>query len=228
MRLHQKTGTAKFLQSIDYRYNERDWLTSINDPDLAAGDSDISPDLFGLKLTYFDDPQAPQYNGNPSALPWKTSQVQPAQAVAPPKMGYQYRYDPLNRLTSAISEKNGTVDNAHNESFTYDRNGNIATLKRSAFTGGISQEIDNLSFTYDGYQAKKIDDASTAASKQLGFDDKQKLTEKYIYDLNGNMTADQNKGISLVYNEWGLVQQVNFGTNHKLEFLYDQGKKAVE
>lgn len=232
VRLHQKTGTAKFLQSIDYRYNERGWLTSINDPDLAAsssfndGDSDSSPDLFGLKLTYFDDPQAPQYNGNPSALRWKTSQVQPVQSVAPPKMGYQYRYDPLNRLTSAISEKNGTVDNAHNESVTYDRNGNIATLKRSAFTGGISQEIDNLSFTYDGYQAKKIDDASTAANKQLGFDDKQKLAEEYIYDLNGNMTADQNKGISLVYNEWGLVQQVNFGTNHKLEFLYDRmGRK---
>lgn len=234
VRLHQKTGTAKFLQSIDYRYNERGWLTSINDPDLAAsssfndGDSDSSPDLFGLKLTYFDDPQAPQYNGSPAALRWKTSQVQPAQTVAPPKMGYQYRYDPMGRLTSAISEKNGTVDNAHNESITYDKNGNIATMKRSAYTGGASQEIDNLSFTYDGYQAKKIDDASTAAGKQLGFDDMQKLTEEYTYDPIGNMTADKNKGITLVYNEWGLVQQVTLGTNDKLEFLYDRMERKLQ
>ncbi len=234
LRLHQKSGTTNFLQSLDFRYNESGSLISINDPDLLVtsvsndGDSNSGPDLFGLKLSYHDDPVAPQYNGNIAAMRWKTSQVSTVQTVAPPKMGYQYRYDVLDRLTSAISEKNGVVDNGHNETVTYDRNGNIITLKRNAFTGGGIQEIDNLAYTYDGYRSKKIDDLSTATNKTLGYDDKQKVAEEHLYDLNGNMITDLNKGTTIIYNESNLVQQITFGTNHKLEFLYDRTGRKLQ
>ncbi|MGJ1235344.1 MULTISPECIES: RHS repeat-associated core domain-containing protein [Sphingobacterium] len=234
VRLHQKSGTTSFLQSLDYRYNESGSLISINDPDLLVtsvsndGDSNSGPDLFGLKLSYHDDPVAPQYNGNIAAMRWKTSQVPTVQTVAPPKMGYQYRYDVLDRLTSAISEKNGVVDNSHNETVTYDRDGNIITLKRNAFTSGAVQEIDNLAYTYDGYRTKKIDDLSTAANKTLGYDDKQKVAEEHLYDLNGNMITDLNKGTTIIYNERNLVQQITFGTNHKLEFLYDRTGRKLQ
>ncbi|GGH16502.1 hypothetical protein FAZ19_05730 [Sphingobacterium alkalisoli] len=232
-KLHQKQGQTKYLQSIDYRYNEKGQLKSINDPDLVGtsalndGDNDSNLDLFGLQIAYHEDPIAPQYNGNIANIRWKTSKV-PAQSVAPPKMGYQYRYDDLNRMTSAISEQGGTVDNAHNETLSYDINGNINSLQRNAFTGGSVQQIDNLAFTYDGYRTKKIDDLSTSASKQLGYDDKVKVAEEHFYDAEGNMIQDLNKAISLTYNDFNLINQVSFGTNHKLEILYDRTGKKLQ
>lgn len=54
--LHSKTGSDP-LQSVDYRYNIRGWLQSINQPDLKH-DAVINPDmnkpsdLFGIELLY--------------------------------------------------------------------------------------------------------------------------------------------------------------------------------
>lgn len=228
-KLHQKQGQDKYLQSIDYRYNERGWLTSINDPDLSLSslmndnDTDSNPDLFGLKLFYQDDAVSPQYNGNISTSKWKTSKLS-SQTVAPPKMGYQYRYDKLDRLINAITEKDDKIDNSHDESITYDVNGNILNLNRKAYTSGSIQVIDDLKYTYDGYKTKKLDDDVNSAHKHLGYNDKAKLVQEYFYDPNGNMIDDKNKAIKLEYTDRNLIKKITFGgvTNHKLEFLYDR------
>lgn len=234
-KLHQKAGQTKFLQSIDYRYNERGWLSSINDPDLAVntllndGDSDSNSDLFGIQLLYNTDPNAPQYNGNIASMKWKTSKVN-TQSVAPPKMGYRYRYDPLNRMTMAISEKNSSVDNAHTEYLQYDISGNITKLSRYAFTGNAKHQIDSLTYTYDGYRTKKIDDISGSAHKNLGYDDQATVVEEHIYDGNGNMIEDKNKQLTLEYDDRNLIKKITFGgiSSHRLEFLYDRTGKKLQ
>jgi len=46
----------------------------------------------------------------------------------------------------------------------------------------------------------------------------------YSYDADGNMTVDQNKGItSIVYNQLNLPTQINFTNNRVINFLYDAG-----
>jgi hypothetical protein len=50
---------AQFLQSIDYRYNIRGWLTHINKPDLGVWLTDddpvvAKPDAFGMEIKYND------------------------------------------------------------------------------------------------------------------------------------------------------------------------------
>ncbi|TJZ50564.1 hypothetical protein FAZ15_21320 [Sphingobacterium olei] len=232
-KLHKRPSQTKFLQSVDYRYNERGWLVAINDPGLVVGsdfndgDADSNPDLFGMRLSYNTDPIAPQYNGNIASMQWKTSKV-PSQDVAPPQMGYQYRYDDMNRMTMALSEKNGTVDNAHSEYLKYDINGRINSLGRYAFTGNAKRQIDSLTYSYDGYRSTKIDDISTeaVAVKNLGYHDKVQQPIEHTYDPNGNMIGDLGKGISITYTRRNMPRTITFGTNHKLDFLYDHtGKK---
>jgi hypothetical protein len=50
---------VQFLQSIDYRYNIRGWLTHINKPDLTLWPADddntvAKPDAFGMEIKYID------------------------------------------------------------------------------------------------------------------------------------------------------------------------------
>jgi hypothetical protein len=66
------------LQSVDYRYNIRGWLQSINNPDnLANGTGHFKPNLFAMKLLYNDtigglsQGDEKQYNGNIAAVKWR-------------------------------------------------------------------------------------------------------------------------------------------------------------
>ena len=234
-KLHQKAGQSKYLQSIDYRYNERGWLASINDVDLMAtsvyndSDTDASEDLFGMQLNYADHPTNPQYNGNIGEFNWKTLQV-PSQSVAPPKMGYQYSYDNLNRLTQAMSKNNGLIDNKHNETIAYDHNGNILSMNRKAQIAGVTHTIDDLRYTYDGYRTQKIDDVSTSTQKTLGYTDKSSVAIEHIYDANGNMIEDKSKDIKIEYDDRNLIQKITFANSatHHLTFLYDRTGKKLQ
>ncbi len=45
-------------------------------------------------------------------------------------------------------------------------------------------------------------------------------THEYLYDVNGNMKEDKNKGITVVYNYLNLPIQVNFGPNNRIDWTY--------
>jgi hypothetical protein len=75
--LHSVNQTT-FLQSVNYNYNIRGWLTQINDPE------DLSPDndCFGMNL-FYEEPDAGlnisgQYNGNISGSPGGTGMMIPS------------------------------------------------------------------------------------------------------------------------------------------------------
>ncbi len=53
--LHSTDQGATFLQSLDYRYNIRGWITSINNSQLSNDNgvtNNDTGDLFGLNLIY--------------------------------------------------------------------------------------------------------------------------------------------------------------------------------
>ena len=95
-KLH-RTVSNNYLQSIDYTYNIRGWLTSINNPDNLSQSGNPNADLFGEKL-FYETPESglntsalAQYNGNISAMVWTSTNKT--------KRGYGFNYDGLNRLT---------------------------------------------------------------------------------------------------------------------------------
>ena len=117
--------------------------------------------------------------------------------------GYKFTYDGLNRMLDAVYGE-GTSLNTNVNRFTekvtgYDKNGNILALQRYGQTGASSYGlIDNLTFTLDGNQLNRVDDAVTASAYNNGFEfkDAVKQANEYAYDANGNLTKDLNKGIS--------------------------------
>ena len=216
------------LQKVDYSYNIRGWMTGINDiTDLKTSTEN---DLFAFKLSYNSVDNAPNsnfvplYNGNISETYWRTQSDNT-------KRKYSYEYDNLNRLENAVYTKPDTslsATNSYNESVQYDKNGNITALQRN---GGFDDntmdfQIDNLSYFYTNAnspnQLMKVTDLSNDPS---GFKDDSNgsndISDDYGYDDNGNLTKDENKGITqILYNHLNLPTSITLGTG-TISYLYN-------
>jgi len=232
------TGGSNFLQNVDYRYNIRGWLSSINNANLSddAGvtNSDAN-DYFGMELFYNTSETSglgntAYYNGNMSALKWKGIGYGNG-AIG--QRSYKFSYDKTDKLLTASFQKYGTAawdqeQNTLNESLTYDHNGNILTLQRNQNQRGLNsttvtstpQAIDNLTYTYAaGNQLSKVNDATAMPA---GFSDGANVTTEYTYDTHGNLTTDQNKGISgIIYNVLGKAQQITLTNGRVINYTYD-------
>ena len=208
-------GTA--LQVVDYTYNIRGWLKGINDVNNLG-----STDFFGFKLSYNDpsDITKALFNGNISQTEWKTASINP---VPYNKVSnkYTYTYDALNRITTAI-DNTGNYDEF---GITYDKNGNILNLQRDGKTHPTNNTfglMDNLTYTYANNNTSnkliKVEDASTSTE---GFKNGANTATEYTYDVNGNMTRDDNKGITnITYNHLNLPTQVTM-TSGTISYIYD-------
>ena len=231
------TSTSKFLQSVDYRYNIRGWLNSINnsklDENLLDGDIDSeNHDYFGMDLLYnnveSEFSNTALYNGGLSAIKWKSTG---SPASDDGQQSYRYAYDKAGRLTSASSNKrNGTSWNTDmlNENMTYDYNGNIKALTRNynnrSTTGlNVASTIDELVYTYNnGNQLSKVKDAKPSLSDQIGFRDDADNDTEYTYNTSGSLTSDLNKGIqSISYNIIGKAQDIIFTDGRHISYIYD-------
>ena len=218
--LHAGTG-GTFAQSIDYTYNVRGWLTSIDSADLST-----SPDgdLFGMELFY--DVQdgslnnSQLYNGNISSMKWSNYD---AKGGAINERAYNFSYDKLNRLKTASHYQDNTSTNKYGvQGLDYDLNGNIEGLQRRAQS--TTAFMDDLSYAYVGNQLRSVSDAATDTT---GFYDGFTAnvdTADYEYDANGNMVKDRNKGIdSIYYNHLNLPTAVILSSveGDSILYLYD-------
>jgi RHS repeat-associated protein len=234
-KLHSTNAEATdALQSVDYRYNIRGWLTKINEADVAVkATGDTDHDYFGMELVYNKTfagiSSTPSFNGNISALQWSKGD----RSVR--RQSYVFNYDPMSRMLDAnhfdYKVTNGvaaweSVGNAYGENVTYDYNGNVSTLTRRGFTGAL---VDNLSYTYNGNQLSFVNDSS---SPTLGFLNGNTGTDDFSYDWNGNIDMDKNKGLNtkgnISYNHMNLVQEVVKGSE-KVKYIYDaKGRKLAQ
>ena len=225
--ISKKVGNTQSspLQKVDYAYNIRGWMTEINK--VAALQQSTDPkDLFGFKINYNTiDGNATftkkLYNGNIAETSWASSPV---------VRTYGYLYDNLNRLTDATYQKSGTTTQMYDENLTYDKNGNILTLKRNGDNDSQvgATPIDNLTYTYptSSNQLQAVTDATNNTS---GFKDGNTSGTDYTYDANGNMITDLNKGISnIVYNHLNLPIKITFGTKGTIAYIYNAIGQKVE
>jgi RHS repeat-associated protein len=168
-----------------------------------------------------------QWNGNISGMTWK-SKSPTAPYSNTPISAYAFQYDKVNRLTLAYYGSGANVsswnDNPgrYNEALSYDVMGNIATLQRT----GLGGNVDNLSYTY-GSSSNKLLAVTNSSSTPVGFVDGNKSGNDYVYDENGNLTTDNNKGLSINYNYLNLPSSVSSPSQGKtITYTYDAtGKK---
>ena len=193
------TSLSLPLQTIDYKYNIRGWLTKINDPAALNGK------LFGYEIKYtnpvYTNLSSGRYNGNIAEVDW-------INASEGALKRYSYTYDPLNRLKDAIYTEPGATNpynNNFNENLTYDFNGNIMTLKRNAYpvSGSTATQVDDLEYKYTGNRLNQVIEHSLNSS---GYEGGNNMIG---YDLNGNMTDMKDKGIqSIGYNYLNLPKSI--------------------
>lgn len=201
------------LQTIDYEYNVRGWLKSINEGTTSGSD------LFGFKLNYnnttlgaTDVPAL--FNGNISEVHWKTKSDNNLRS-------YAYGYDAMNRLKKADYFGNHVLNSNSQEiedysvfGINYDKNGNIKTLHRYGFVeaNNTIDVIDMLSYNYAVFSNQLLGVRDYAHDD--GFKGVFDQTGDYTYDANGNMTSDNNKKINNIsYNHLNLPSVISIGAS---------------
>ena len=212
--LSQKTNGGISAATESYTYNVRSWLKTI-----TAGT------LFSETLYYNDTygGSTPQYGGNVSAMTWKADSK---------TRGYKFTYDNFSRLTNAQYMENGSASTHYNTEYTYDRMGNLKTLKRyGKQDNGTYGLIDNMTYTYTGNQPYQIQDMATdpTYSGAFNFNDPINMAGEYTYDKNGNMTKDLNKNISsLGYNFLNLPTSITYSSGKSATYIYDATGKKLQ
>ena len=217
------------LQQVDYAFNIRGWLKSINEGNTNNGD------IFGFKLNYNNT----ELTGAKALFNGNISESHFVSASDNKIRSYDYQYDALNRLTKANYHGNYTVEGLgvtedySLKEVTYDKNGNITSLKRLGLYGIASggpqgiDLIDQLSYFYAplSNQLSSVNDVATTD----GFKDGNTSGNDFVYDINGNLTEDKNKGITkITYNYLDLPTKVVFHNDDVanpeagvIEYVYD-------
>lgn len=227
--ISKKVGgkTTLGLQTVDYDYNIRGWLTGINnDPTNNLVLNTSEKDLFSFKINYNIIAGSVSgvkslYNGNIAETYWRTASDNVLRK-------YGYEYDNLNRLKNATYQNPDNVNpvrNSYNESLAYDKNGNITALLRNGDSDAISGTIgiDNLSYSYQT-NSNKLALVYDSSNDINGFKDGNTVGDDYAYDDNGNLTTDKNKEINNIsYNYFNLPTEITFRNDisNTIRYIYD-------
>ncbi|MET3129594.1 RHS repeat-associated protein [Arcicella rosea] len=214
-----------FTEVLTYQYNLRGWLENITGykkPN-ASSHTEGGVKNFDFSLRYtianpdIDNPSNNpnnQYNGNISRSIWNDNVSTNTS---------DFTYDGLNRLTSSTGNQS--------EVLTYDVNGNIKTLKRNI----NNTLVDDLTYKYvednTPDNTNRLLKVSDATNSTVGYKNSNSSND-FVYDNNGNLTNDADKGIGINYNVLNLVRKVTgFGTNPiaPQSYLYDgSGAKLAQ
>ena len=218
--IHSTDNGVSFLQSLDFTYNVRGWLTGINNSGLSSNtDANALDDLFGTSLNFATtgiqvnaQNVTPRYDGNISSVSWKNKNPDKTDK----EHIYGYDYDAQGRIINAdYATKSGgawTGDaGMYDAQYTYqDENGNVKTIKRNAEKGGVLTEIDNIVLDYIN-NSNQLEDVSDTQSS-TGFNDGVTMTTEFTYDDNGNMTSDLNAEITdISYNIVNRPEKITIG-----------------
>lgn len=235
-------------------------LNPLNDP--GEDGATLSPtnlnaqDVFGYSLHYFDHDfsgaiggnnnfianqanstlsqnSSQLYNGNIGCM--VTTIINPNTREILP-LGNAYRYDQLNRLSSAVSFKNLDLQSnswqtggapSFANSFNYDANGNILKQIRK---DEANNEIDNLTYHYETFlgsteQRNRLAYVEDASSNSDINELSNQLVGNYQYDFEGRLIHDKIEEIDQIY--WrvdGKVKKIKRTANSpkkNITFDYD-------
>ncbi|MDR4890959.1 MULTISPECIES: DUF6443 domain-containing protein [unclassified Chryseobacterium] len=214
------------LQSIDYTYNIRGWMTDINKAQMSV--PDLGGKLFSYKIKYnemtgIENPDSalfsgknvkPKYNGNIAEVDWRAVESIGANPPIEPKR-YGYAYDALNRLTAGYYQNPvNRYSKEHTESLAYDLNGNITNLYRTSAVEGnntAATVIDELEYIYgSNNKTNQVSVIKDHKNNPSGYEGGGGTIQ---YDSNGNMWQMPDKNITkITYNHLNLPNKIEYGT----------------
>ncbi len=192
------------LQQLDYAYNERGWLLSIND---GISYLNAPADMFGQSLYYYSHGGTayigcPQYNGN--LFGQKI-------AIRQNNESFSYRYDESDRLRESFLRVNSYAAIQFDE-ISYDANGNIL---RQSYAEGLSQNYHYQSGT----------------NKLLVVAHEDTLPDDTLsYDAMGNVTKHSGKKASMTYDQFNRLIMVTVKTSigaDTIRYAYDASGNRV-
>lgn len=231
-KLHSENNGSSFMQHVDYRYNIRGWLARINNADLNNNPDGGPRDYFGMEFGYDNDlgvgEYDPQYNGNISATKWSANLGLASPFVdEPTERAYAFRYDPLNRMESALHFKKAGLWEpvvSFGEEAEYDLNGNILSLNRYNKYG---RTLDALSYDYAGNKLLSVTDEGIP---DASFKDGNTDGDDFTYDSNGNLVTDLNKGMDIGYDRYlNFTASATMSDGRSTKYIYNaEGIKLGE
>ncbi len=209
LKSYSRNGNDKL--GMEYSYNVRSWLTGLGGP------------LISMSMGYENSEGGSLscYSGNQSSFQWRINSS--GEGIS---RRYNYSYDGLSRLVSALYTDDSDLHHANYDTFyDYDRNGNILSLRRNGkYFGDVCGTIDDLFYEYDGNRLRRVTDAAEGPCYKdaMHFTDGADDETEYDYDANGNLIEDKNKGISkITYNEINLPEHVSFSSGKYIDFTYN-------
>ncbi len=196
-------------EAISYKYNIRSQLSFIRS-------SKFREDLFYNEIR---SGNTPCYNGNIASVYWK---------VGPESYyrEFKFTYNNSGWLKGASYYKNGSANSSYNTSYYYDKQGNMSYMSYNipynlATDSYLTQSLtiqnngNQLKWVrYNGYPLYQYNSQS--------FVDGDNLDVEYLYDKNGNLVSDYNKGITKInYNFLNLPSVLQFKQGHTIQYTYD-------
>ncbi|MEO6901928.1 MAG: DUF6443 domain-containing protein [Bacteroidia bacterium] len=238
-RLKNKNFSNQQVPTIEYEYNVRGWLTSINKDYCLTG---AGSQTFGMELSYNYGYTRKYYNGSIAGMKWRNS------GNSSELRSYGYGYDTYNRLKEAFyTTQTGVINptggwsvggsNFSASNMAYDENGNIQSMKhRGVNIAGQSITLDDLSYGYAANSNKLLSVSESASSQSkdpTAFDNLGDFRDvpganDYTYDENGNLLTDANKSLSFTYDEIiNKTKRVSKG-GQQVDYLYDASGNKLQ
>ena len=213
------------IDVVKYSYNIRGWVKGI---DSGA---------FKETIYYEGAPGSigKHYNGNIAAIAVKYP------TLSNTTTGYIYSYDKMNRLiagNSAEGEQLADNKNRDREYFSYDQNSNVVDHQNWGYRAGSYTLVQQVRATYEGNRLKTaVNSVLQSPTYNSQFMFTSGVTNsggyKYVYDRNGNLVQDYNKGISRIeYNCLNLPNTIQMTNGNSIHYSYDalgrrQAKRTI-
>lgn len=176
--------------------------------------------VFSENISYVDGTTGKGYNGNASSVSSTLRTYHPSGTSLVRQQGWQFRYDGLGRMKSALPMRMLSAERSSETIGEYDLNGNILSLVRQGRTArGTYGVIDSLSLSYSGNRLVAVSDSKGEAA-QDGFEFAAD-SAAFSYDSAGRLTADSSRGIqSVSYYPTGDPEKVVFSDGSSTIYLY--------
>lgn len=258
------TLTSDALETLSYEYNIRGWLKGINRK-YNVKDPTLQTDRwFGIDLSYDWGFEKNQLNSNIAGMQWRSRGDGEQRA-------YGFGYDAASRIEYGDFNQNfnigwgkdgdnfridfsmymGDLNSEGQVLNGYDENGNILKMKQWGLKLNASPVIDQMSYSYnEGNKLLKVEEdinIGTNDNKVGDFTDKNRGSDDYGYDMNGNLIVDKNKRINgttgidipanagaIQYNHLNLPYKITVrtedGTADKgyIKYIYDAAGNKLE
>lgn len=202
-------------------------------------------EVYAMSPTSNFNNQNISYTGQIQSMRWHTTLPASApDAFSNSPLMFEYNYDNLYRLKQtkfgtanlavptcygctlgiAVNQPNNNygIDN-----ITYDKNGNIQTLKRNAnaTSGGAVQVMDDLTYIYNPLKPNRLNSVIDANTTNLSLSSdidlpNQTSATNYQYNAIGEVEVNAQDNQTYTYFSTGLVKEVRKNTSNQLIASY--------